>query len=382
LYFRQGAVIQFRIGRSDLPLLENSQAIPRMIDYADTPQRAAERSSAVLDLLKRQNARRNPRNYAIWYAYVSGAVPDLTRALDILQSNRTEYTEELGRDLWERFFDSQLPERSIGEIGSRLRGQVDEVFRILEAAAAGSEAYGTALRSAAGQLAEVKALDAVKGVIASLAVETQAMAERTRALETRLESSGKEVDDLRKALEASRRETMVDGLTEIANRKAFDVRLRESAAQAMEAGEPLSLLMADIDFFKKFNDAHGHQMGDQVLRLVARVLSESLTGRDLPARYGGEEFAIVLPGTAIAAAVAVGDKIRERVSTRQLVRRSTQERLGGITLSIGAAQFRLGEPLCDLVERADAALYRAKSAGRNRVAVEDVPAPLAAAGDD
>lgn len=353
-----------------------------MIEYADTPQRAAERSSAVLQLLKRHDARPNPRNYAIWYAYVAGAAPDLTKALDILQSNRTEYSEELGRELWERYFDSQLPERSVGDVGDRLRGQVDEVVRILEESMSGSRAYGTALRSAAGQLADVNALDAVKGVIASLAAETQAMADRTRALETRLENTGREVDDLRRALDASRREAMIDGLTEIANRKAFDARLRESAIQAMEAGEPLSLLMADIDFFKKFNDTHGHQMGDQVLRLVARVLSESLTGRDLPARYGGEEFAIVLPGTAIAGAVAVGDKIRERVSTRQLVRRSTQEKLGGITLSIGAAQFRMGEPLGEFIERADAALYRAKTAGRNRVVVEDVPAELAAAGDD
>jgi len=349
-----------------------------MLEFPETSRQTAERARAALALIERHKARLNPRNYAIWYAYVTGASQDLVKALDIYISNRVEYTEELARGLWDRYLGPRPHPvvQTAGEIGDKLHKQLQDVMRILDEAGSDTKAYGKTLRSAAGQLGKNGGIHVVKEVIASLVAETQSMTERTRALETRLEATAKEADELRRTLELTRRDAMTDALTGIANRKSFDIKLREGAMQVMETGEPLSLLMTDIDHFKVFNDTHGHQLGDQVLRLVARTLSETLKGRDTPARYGGEEFAIILPSTAIGPAVVVAEQIRQRVSSRLLVRRDTQQKLGGITLSIGAAQFRLGEPLADLIERADAALYRAKSEGRNRVAIED-PAPAA-----
>ncbi len=172
---------------------------------------------------------------------------------------------------------------------------------------------------------------------------------------------------MRDQLEDARREAMTDALTGIANRKMFDFVLRQCALDAMEIGEPLSLLMIDIDHFKQFNDTHGHHIGDQVLRLLAAVLKQSVKGQDTPARYGGEEFAVVLPQTTLANAVKLAEAIRVRVSRRSVINRATSQRLGSFTVSIGAAQFRPGEPLRLLVERADHALYAAKHAGRNRV---------------
>ncbi|MCK6452537.1 MAG: GGDEF domain-containing protein [Alphaproteobacteria bacterium] len=354
-----------------------------MLDFPETAQQSAEHARAALALIERHRVRLNPRNYAIWYAYAARASAELVKALDVVISNRVDYTEELGRGLWNRYLGSQPDPtgESAREIGEKLHKQLQDVMRLLDEAGADTKAYGKSLRSAAGQLSGTGGLKAVREVIASLLAETQTMAERTRALETRLEASAKEADELRRALELTRRDAMTDALTGIANRKAFDIKLREGAMQVMETGEPLALLMADIDHFKTFNDKHGHQMGDQVLKLVARTLSETLKGRDTPARYGGEEFAIILPSTAIGPAVVVGEQIRLRVSSRLLVRKDTQQELGGITLSIGAAQFRMGEPLADLIDRADAALYRAKTEGRNRVAAEE-PAPTVVAAAD
>jgi diguanylate cyclase len=141
-------------------------------------------------------------------------------------------------------------------------------------------------------------------------------------------------------------------------------------AKARNAGEPLVLLMVDIDLFKRFNDTHGHQVGDQVLRLVARTLTDCVRGGDLPARYGGEEFAVILPRTTLVNSRPIGERIRTTLAARKIVRRNTGEALGGITVSLGAALYRVGESADTLIQRADSALYSAKKQGRNRLVLE------------
>ena len=139
----------------------------------------------------------------------------------------------------------------------------------------------------------------------------------------------------------------------------------------MEKGEPLSVLLIDIDHFKRFNDNFGHGVGDEVLRLMANVLRERLREDDLPARYGGEELIAVLPGADLATCAAVAERIRRLISERRITRRSTRELLPSITVSIGVGQFQFGESMADLIDRCDRALYLAKKNGRDRVVTED-----------
>ena len=183
--------------------------------------------------------------------------------------------------------------------------------------------------------------------------ETQRVAERNRSLEERLTRASGEVSELKLNLETVQREALTDSLTGIPNRKSFETHLREAARDAMENDEPLSLLIADIDHFKRFNDTYGHQIGDQVLRLVAKTLTDSVKGRDTPTRFGGEEFAIVLPQTRLGDARVVAEQIRLGLTRRKLVGRDKRDDYGSVTVSFGAAQFRPGEPLASLIERAD-----------------------------
>ena len=132
----------------------------------------------------------------------------------------------------------------------------------------------------------------------------------------------------------------------------------------------MSLLMTDIDHFKTFNDTFGHIPGDQVLRLVAQAVKQNVKGQDVAARYGGEEFAVVLPRTALRQAATVGEHIRRAVLGKELMKRSTGEHLGRITISIGVAALRSNDTVPALIGRADAALYAAKRSGRNRVVCE------------
>src|SRR5262249_3717295 len=139
---------------------------------------------------------------------------------------------------------------------------------------------------------------------------------------------------------------------------------------ARESGEPVALLMCDIDHFKRFNDTWGHQTGDQVLRLVAECLAENVKGRDMVARFGGEEFAVVMRRTSLENATSIAEQIRDFVAGKKLVKQSTGEILGMITISIGVACSSAGETPVSLIQKADGCLYRAKNSGRNRVVGE------------
>jgi diguanylate cyclase len=196
------------------------------------------------------------------------------------------------------------------------------------------------------------------------------MEARSKTLELQLQTSSREVSDLRDRLESVKKESLTDQLTGISNRKAFDNELQESIDRSIETGEPLSLVMCDIDHFKIFNDTWGHQTGDQVLRLVANCLSENVKGRDTAARYGGEEFVVILPQTELMGAVNLAKQIRSKVESKKLVKKSTGDILGVITISAGVTQYNPQESAADFVSRADACLYAAKHAGRNCVISE------------
>ena len=160
-----------------------------------------------------------------------------------------------------------------------------------------------------------------------------------------------------------------DGLTGLANRRFFDDTLLAEWARAMRQTQPLSLLMVDVDNFKAYNDANGHLGGDECLKRIASAVSGEMRTNDLVARYGGEEFAVILPNQSLKGAAIVAERIRSRVERLQIPNRNTIS--GNVTVSIGAATA-LAAPdnnPSQLVATADAALYRAKHMGRNRISL-------------
>jgi diguanylate cyclase len=200
-----------------------------------------------------------------------------------------------------------------------------------------------------------------------------------KQLEERLHASKLEIIELQENLEAVRTESLTDPLTQLANRKFFDGTLEAAIADARANNEPLSLMLTDIDHFKNFNDAYGHLTGDQVLRLVATAVKNNVKGQDTAARYGGEEFAVILPNTVLRSAITVADHIRRAVMTKELMKRSTGEHLGRVTISIGVATLRKSDSPQALIERTDSCLYAAKRHGRNRVMCETDPEVAAGA---
>jgi diguanylate cyclase len=321
----------------------------------------------------------NPINYMVWYHYFANSYPDLKRTIDVLIDNDQEFDEAQCAKIYEQYFTLDSETALFEGSSTNFAKILDRAVKYLDEAGTDAAEFGETLADASGGLEDQSSPDVAREIIAGVVSATQEMSERSKVLEERLVAASSEVANLRKEVEVTRREAATDGLTGLANRKRFDVTLRETAAEMMENGEQMCLLMLDIDFFKKFNDNYGHQTGDQVLKLLAYTLKECIKGQDTAARYGGEEFCVILPHTSLKSAVNLADNIRQRVARKSIINKSSGEKLGGITLSIGVAQYEFGEPLTQLISRADTALYAAKNQGRNCVLSEKDVQPEAAA---
>ena len=236
-----------------------------------------------------------------------------------------------------------------------------------------SASYDATLSGATQQLTDAHTREQVKAIAETLLASTRQMHNTNKALQDRLSLSKAEISNLHQSLEAIRAESLTDPLTGLGNRKHFDQSIEAAVQTALANGEPLSLMMFDIDHFKSFNDNYGHLTGDQVLRLVGMSLKQTIKGQDITARYGGEEFAVVLPNTALRQALTVADHIRRAVMSKELKKKSSGEILGRVTISVGVSMLKPGDDTDALIERADACLYAAKRNGRNRVICEADP---------
>jgi diguanylate cyclase len=210
-------------------------------------------------------------------------------------------------------------------------------------------------------------------VVGSLAAATLDMANHNQQLNQQLRRSTQEIETLRSSLESVRVESLTDSLTGLANRRMFDETLRMRIDEAHAHRTEMCVLLCDIDHFKRFNDTWGHHTGDQILRFLASALQSHARPDFLVARYGGEEFAMIMPRASLKAATQIAEALRTAIQTKRLRRRSTNEDLGQVTVSIGLAKLQPGDTPVGLVERADACLYASKRNGRNQVTTDATP---------
>lgn len=337
------------------------------MEYPENIDQALNSASKAIEKMRDIGVPANPNNFTIWFHYFSGTYPDLKRTLDILLGNKQEFTETRNSEIFQKFFTLDQENATLHDATTRVESELSRIVATLGKADDEFNDLDTELVKAQTKLKKTSSADDVREVASSLHERISAVLGHNSGLEEKLKASTKEISVLKEDLERMRREAMTDGLTGIANRKLFDLELRKAAMNAMANGEDLALLMVDVDHFKRFNEHYGHQVGDQVLKLVAVTISECIKGQDTAARYGGEEFAVILPRTNLDNAVRLAEHICKRISAKNVVNRATGERLGKVTMSAGAALFEYGEPVGQLLVRSDTALLEAKNQGRNRV---------------
>ncbi|GAB2871279.1 diguanylate cyclase [Pseudoduganella ginsengisoli] len=212
---------------------------------------------------------------------------------------------------------------------------------------------------------DVLAIDA--GTVWKLIDESNGMARNLlRLMSFRIRAANAQLRRRQKVGEFYRQMSMVDGLTGLYNRAWLNELLPQMVGQAHGVEQPLSLIMVDLDHFKKFNDSHGHLAGDQALRAAAQAISNALRPSDFAVRYGGEEMMVLLPDTGADVAVVVAERLCDRIRN-SVVFHDMRLPMPHLTASLGVASLAEGQDEQALIASADAALYRAKEAGRNRV---------------
>jgi diguanylate cyclase len=333
--------------------------------YLEKEKEAKSLANAVIATLQQYEIPATPDNYTLWYEYHAGHNPGLQRTIDVVIFNQAGFDESTLRDLYVTFFSSVKEELAVRDTSLRVQETLRDVISIAQDAGTNARQFGATLSGIASSDFG-KSMANLKELTDHMVRETHKMAGRSQYVGARMRESSDKIELLERNLASALREATMDGLTGVANRKSFDGALRRLAGDAMNSGDDLALLMIDIDHFKNVNDTWGHQVGDSVLCHLSTTLQQSVRGQDVVARYGGEEFAIILPHTDLHSAMAVGENIRAALA-RTSVRKDITPPMNPLTISVGVSCYEPGDSLADWVGRTDAALYRAKREGRDRV---------------
>ncbi len=313
-----------------------------------------------------------PKHYAVFYAYAAGQPGNLIKEIDLLGAQGTKLTDAM----LDRLYNDHLggaQNRAVADAAAGAKRILAEMVHSIAAFTGTTHSISQEIQQKITDAPDPMSEDAIKMMAKSVVDGAMTMMSSSESVAMQLAGAQTEIASLRENLAKATTESERDFLTGTYNRKAFDKRLHEAAEEAMKNDSELTLIMIDIDHFKKFNDNFGHLIGDEVLKIVSRALTDSVKGVDTVARYGGEEFAVILPRTPIGGGMIVAEQIRKLIAGREFKNRSTGEHYGVITMSAGVAAFRthgVDDSPTALIKRADEALYRSKNAGRNRVTQE------------
>lgn len=311
-----------------------------------------------------------PKTYEVWYTHLSGANKELSAAIIEMMNKYGRVSPGQIVHLHDTYISDNVLGDKVDEMGIQITNEASILEKIIKKSHVLSEEFDVSLKQAAKDLEIDLDQSTLQKLIKRVSLETLAVESRNLELIEQLKAAQIGIKKLHKNLAEVREETLMDQLTMIGNRRHFDRSLVTAINKYKISTEPLCLIMADIDHFKAFNDQWGHQTGDQVLKLVALAVKGNVKLIDVACRYGGEEFAIILPNTTIDNGKAVADRIRMAVAKRDVVKRSSGQNLGKITISAGVALLRPDDTPESLIYRADRSLYKAKNAGRNQVISE------------
>lgn len=328
-------------------------------------------AKTALSLMLKHNISPLPENYDIWFHYAKGENKELMHEVNSIIENGLKFSQETASYIHNKFIMPSRSQKMVDDAALDAQKVLSEVLKVVHDFSSETDEYHNGLDSYMENVSKKFTDPAVKEIVRELITTTATLKQHSEKMSKKLEASTVELNALKKNLQQVTIESQRDFLTGVFNRKTFERYVDEQMIVCKKKESDLCLMMIDIDHFKQFNDRFGHLLGDEVLKIVARTLTDILKGRDLVARFGGEEFIVVLPETPLEGAMKVGEMIRQAIATKELKRRDTGENYGTITVSIGVSRYRADtDTLPILIKRADDALYVSKNSGRNRVTRE------------
>jgi diguanylate cyclase len=335
--------------------------------YDQSVQQSAEILRMVLPHFPRHAAAYHPISYAIWYEYSAGINPALKQHIDTLVSQGQRIDDDVAYQIYREHILDAWSAQSL-KVNSQLEGLVSTFELSAERACIDAGEFDLAWGEFQSRLAEVP--ENLRHQLADGFLESGVrMRGSVSELRTELQASVEDTRRLKAELKRLHSEVLTDPLTGLYNRRGLDSAFAEIHQQALLAGSTCSAILIDVDHFKRFNDSFGHLFGDQVLKSVASALRRRARTEDLVARLGGEEFLVVLPGSGPEQAQQVAEEMRSFVERAELRNRANGDSVAKITISAGVTGMRAEDTPANMIARADAAMYRAKNAGRNQVAV-------------
>ncbi len=327
-------------------------------------------SQSALTLMTKHKVVPTPENYQLWYTHSAQSDLNLSKTLENLLAKNIPFDDVLNKKLYENFFSREQEIKTVNETSAIFQKEVAKIVSIIKDVGKDTNNHSKALAQHIDTIADFEGSQELKAVIKLILEDTDKIRQQSEKLENKLMESSGRIKNLQRNLDNARLESRTDALTNIGNRKYFDEQLMAQMNLYRQKRQKFCLIICDIDYFKKFNDNFGHQIGDQVLKVVAHVIKNEVDGVGFPARYGGEEFAMLLPKAGNDGGTIVAETVRKIISQRTIKNKATGANFGKITMSFGIATIHGDEPADDLIARADEALYLAKQNGRNRVQSE------------
>jgi diguanylate cyclase len=336
-----------------------------MLNFFDGLIDAASKLKKAVPLMVKYRIAPNPMNYAVWYNYVAGCVPELNKALDKTIKEYGTCPSLIAEELFKTYLADNTKAEVFDKANDGLSDIAFDIQKDSKVLKEGVKVYEKVLSDALSSFDSTISSDGLHPAVLDLVDKTGKFLEQNVEFQMKLDEAQGKICQLQAEVKKAKTDSYIDPLTNLYNRRYFDQRLESMLKEDHKS--PYCLIIVDIDNFKGINDRYGHPLGDRVIKRVADIVTHYASEECIPTRLGGEEFGLLMPKAGMIDALQVADKMKNSVAKTVIKGKRDPGIQFSLTASFGVAQLRSRDTGEDLMDRSDKALYKAKSNGKNRV---------------